>query len=164
MTVSEGRKAWLATEDGLLLEGRSVGAEGQVSGTLTFDTAMVGYLEAVTNPDVQGQILVFAMTHIGNYGANEKDALSESAHASGVVVREMCFKPSNWTSEESFPQYLTRQKVVAIDGIDTRMLTRHIRDKGPLGAVISTHCNDKSTLTALAREATRKATQEEESL
>jgi len=151
MSENTAKKAWLATEDGLFFEGRSVGAPGQAIGELVFTTDMVGYQELITDPYYKDKILTFAMTQVGNYGVNAADSSSDAHTPRGIVVREMCFKPSNWRSEESLPDYLKRQGILAIEGIDTRMLVRHVRDNAALYAVISTECGDKDELIAAAK-------------
>jgi len=155
---ADDRKAWLATEDGLFFEGRSVGAEGQAAGELSFTTDMVGYQELLTDPQNEGKLLTFALTQVGNYGVNSEDVSSDTVTPSGVIVREICFEPSSWRSEESLPNYLKAKGVIAIDNIDTRMIIRHLRKTGPLNAVISTECKDKDTLIAAAQTEIKETT------
>ncbi|MCL2402742.1 MAG: hypothetical protein FWC86_00680 [Coriobacteriia bacterium] len=146
-------RAWLATSTGLILEGRACGAKGTASGELTFNTSMMGYLEIITHPGAQGQVLVFTMPEIGNYGVNSNDISSDTAKPAAVVGRMICDEPSNWSSETSLPKYLADKGIVAIDQIDTRKLTRHVRDNGPVGAVVTTEEMSKEALVDAAKAA-----------
>ncbi len=133
-----GPRAWLALEDGTVFEGRSCGAAGEASGEVVFNTSMSGYQEVFTDPSYAGQIVTMTSPHIGNYGVNGADMESRGVFAKGFIVREMCETPSSWRAEESLPEFLRRHGVVAIEGVDTRRLTRHIREAGAMRAVIST--------------------------
>ena len=113
---------------------------------------MSGYQEVLTDPCYAGQIVTMTMPHIGNYGVNGADMESRGVFARGFVVREMCAEPSNWRSEESLPEFLSRNEIVAIEGIDTRRLTRHIRETGAMRAVISTTDLDADSLVAKAQD------------
>ncbi len=144
-------KAILAMEDGSVFEGRSVGARGESSGELVFNTSMTGYQEILTDPSYAGQIITMTCPHIGNYGVNEDDIESEKPHARGFVMRECCFEPSNWRASSSLPAYLERHGVVAVDGVDTRAITRLLRTKGAMKAVVSTEDADPASLVAKAR-------------
>lgn len=151
--MSDRTRAVLALEDGTVMVGTSCGAEGETTGTLTFDTTSIGYFEVITDPATEGRITLFTYPQIGNYGVARSDAVSDRVHARGVVVREMCFEPSNFRSETSLPELLTEQGVVAIEGVDTRALTRILRTAGPLRAVISTIDADSASLVEKARNA-----------
>lgn len=144
-------KAILATEDGTVLEGRAVGAEGESGGELVFNTSMTGYQEILTDPSYAGQIVTMTCPHIGNYGVNGDDVESGHPHVRGFVMRECCFEPSNWRATASLPEYLRRHNVVAIDGVDTRRITRLLRTKGAMKAVISTTDLNPDSLVAKAR-------------
>jgi carbamoyl-phosphate synthase small subunit len=144
------RTALLALEDGTVFSGIACGAEGEAAGELCFNTSMTGYQEVLTDPSYAGQIVTMTMPHIGNYGVNGADMESRGVFAKGFVVRDMCFEPSNWRSEESLPSFLVTQGVVAIAGIDTRRLTRHLRERGAMRAVISTIETDGHGLVARA--------------
>lgn len=133
-----GPRALLALEDGTVFEGRSCGAQGEAAGEVVFNTSMAGYQEVFTDPSYAGQIVTMTSPHIGNYGVNGADMESRGVFAKGFVVREMCDAPSSWRSEESLPDFLRRNGIVAIEGVDTRRLTRHIREAGAMRAVIST--------------------------
>jgi carbamoyl-phosphate synthase small subunit len=143
-------KALLALEDGTVFEGLSCGAPGEASGEICFNTSMAGYQEVFTDPSYAGQIITMTMPHIGNYGVNGADMESRSIFARGMVVREMTHVPSSWRAEESLPEFLARFGVVAIEGVDTRRLTRHIREAGAMRAVISTVDLDPTSLVAKA--------------
>jgi carbamoyl-phosphate synthase small subunit len=126
----------LVLADGTRFEGVSVGADGVATGEVVFNTAMAGYQEIVTDPSYAGQIVVMTASHIGNYGTNGTDAQSETPRCTGLVVRAMSRRPSNWRSEEGFDAYLRRHGIVAIADVDTRRLTRHVRDHGAQPAAI----------------------------
>ncbi len=145
-------KAILALEDGTVFEGLSCGASGQATGEICFNTSMTGYQEVLTDPSYAGQIVTMTMPHIGNYGVNGADMESRGVFSRGFVVREMTHEPSNWRSEESLPDFLKRSGIVAIEGIDTRSLTRHIRETGAMRSVISTTESDPEVLVRVARE------------
>ncbi|MBS3974851.1 MAG: glutamine-hydrolyzing carbamoyl-phosphate synthase small subunit [Actinobacteria bacterium] len=144
--------AVLALEDGTVYEGRSCGASGEASGEVVFNTSLTGYQEILTDPSYAGQIITMTMPHIGNYGVNGADMESRGVFARGLVVRSMCETPSNWRSEESLPHFLVRHNVVAIEGIDTRSLTKRIREVGAMKAIVSTTDFDPDSLVAKARK------------
>lgn len=144
--MTERIPAALMLEDGTLFRGYSCGIEGEATGELCFNTSMVGYQEVMTDPSYAGQILTMTYPQIGNYGVNAADMQSDGMDLRGVVVREMCYKPSSHLSEESLPDMLQRFGIVAIEGVDTRRLTRHIRDAGAMRAVISTVDLDEVSL------------------
>lgn len=124
------KPAILALADGTLFRGESIGADGQTVGEVVFNTAMTGYQEILTDPSYARQIVTLTYPHIGNVGTNEEDEESAAVHAAGLVIRDLPAIFSNWRSRESLPDYLNRHKVVAIADIDTRMLTRILREKG----------------------------------
>lgn len=111
---------------------------------------MSGYQEVLTDPSYAGQIVTMTMPHIGNYGVNGADMESRGIFAKGFVVREMCHEPSSWRSEQPLPEFLAENGIVAIDGIDTRRLTRHLRERGAMRAVISTTDLSSESLVAKA--------------
>ncbi|MCL2526539.1 MAG: hypothetical protein FWE46_05800 [Coriobacteriia bacterium] len=155
-------KAWLATSTGLVMEGRSCGAEGTASGEITFNTSMSGYQEIMTNPGAAGQVLVFTMPEVGIYGVNALDVTTPGVKAAAVVARAICDLPSNWTCEGSVSDYLKAEGVVAIDGLDTRMLTQHIRDEGVAGthvtAIVTTEDLGEAALVEAAKAVSATAT------
>lgn len=130
--------AILALEDGSLFQGRSFGAVGQSSGEVVFNTSMTGYQEIITDPSYARQIVTFTYPHIGNTGINLEDMESSKVWGAGVVIRDLPLTASNWRMKQSLEAFLTEKKVVAIGEIDTRRLTRRLRDVGPLnGAIVS---------------------------
>ncbi|UTM03761.1 glutamine-hydrolyzing carbamoyl-phosphate synthase small subunit [Alcaligenes sp. NLF5-7] len=122
--------------DGTLFKGVSIGAEGHCVAEIVFNTAMTGYQEILTDPSYSGQIVTLTYPHIGNTGVNPEDSESTKAHAAGLVIRDCPARLSNFRSTQSLPDYLKAQGVVAISGIDTRKLTRILREKGSMGACI----------------------------
>ncbi len=122
--------ALLALEDGTVFHGYSVGTDGQSVGEVVFNTAMTGYQEILTDPSYSRQMVTLTYPHIGNVGANAEDEEDPRVHAAGLIVRDVPRLHSNWRSKESLPAYLNRHGVVAIAGIDTRKLTRILREKG----------------------------------
>ena len=128
--------ALLALEDGSVFHGHAVGATGQTVGEVVFNTAMTGYQEILTDPSYARQLVTLTYPHIGNTGCNAEDAESTAVHAAGLIVRDVPRRASNWRSSESLPDYLRRHGTVAIAGVDTRRLTRILRDKGALGGCI----------------------------
>ena len=129
-------------EDGTTFEGHACGCAGEAFGEIVFNTSMTGYQEILSDPSYAGQIVAMTYPHIGNYGVNEADAQSRGCFCRGLVVRAMCDTPSNFRAEMSLPAYLAARDIVAIEGIDTRKLVRHVREHGAMKAVISTECDD----------------------
>jgi carbamoyl-phosphate synthase small subunit len=138
--------ALLALEDGRTFRGRSWAASGEVCGEIVFNTSMTGYQEVLTDPSYAGQIVCMTYPLIGNYGVNDRDAESSRPWVEGFVVREASRLTSNWRAEESLAEYLSRWNIVAIEGIDTRALVRHIREKGAMRACLSTIDTDEKSL------------------
>jgi len=128
--------ALLALEDGSVFHGYAVGAAGETVGEVVFNTAMTGYQEILTDPSYARQVVTLTYPHIGNTGVNAEDVESNAVHAAGLIVRDVPRRASNWRSSESLPDYLKRHGTVAIAGIDTRRLTRILRDKGALSGCI----------------------------
>ncbi len=145
------RKGVLVLEDGSVFEGTAAGAEGEVFGEVCFNTSLEGYLEIITDPSYAGQVVVLTYPQIGNYGVNLDDVQSDAPALSGLVVRELCHRPSNWRSTMSLPAYLERHGVVCLEGVDTRALVRHIRETGAQRCVISTTRTDINALVASVR-------------
>ncbi|WP_243050910.1 glutamine-hydrolyzing carbamoyl-phosphate synthase small subunit [Dyella sp. RRB7] len=144
--------ALLALEDGSVFHGHAVGATGETVGEVVFNTAMTGYQEILTDPSYSRQIVTLTYPHIGNTGVNVEDAESETVHAAGLIVRDVPRRASNWRSTESLPDYLKRHGIVAIAGIDTRRLTRILRDKGALsGCIVAGETVDAEAALAKAR-------------
>lgn len=145
--------AALVLADGTAFTGWSCGAEGEVSGEVCFNTSMTGYVEVATDPSYAGQIVTMTYPQIGNYGVCPGDAQRDRLALRGMVVHDMCFTPSNWRSKISFPAFLKENGVVAIEGVDTRALVRHIRDHGAQTGVLSTLDTDVESLHAKAQSA-----------
>jgi carbamoyl-phosphate synthase small subunit len=143
-------KAVLVLEDGTVFEGKSFGAEAENFGEVVFNTGMTGYQEILTDPSYYGQIVTMTYPLIGNYGINPDDFESRKSFVRGFVVREFCEIPSNWRSEKSIDQYLKEHNIPAIWGIDTRALTRRLRNYGTMGGVIA--AGDNPDLEALKKE------------
>jgi carbamoyl-phosphate synthase small subunit len=140
------RRATVVLEDGAVFEGWTFAGEGEVAGEVVFTTSMVGYQETVTDPSYRGQILLFTYPLIGNYGVIPGDEESRKVQVTGVLVREYTPHPSNWASKRSLATLLEESGVIGVEGIDTRALTRHLRDKGAMRGVISTIGHDPDTL------------------
>ncbi len=144
--------ALLALADGSVFHGRSIGASGATTGEVVFNTAMTGYQEILTDPSYARQIVTLTHPHIGNVGVNAEDEESAAIHAAGLVIRDLPLKVSNWRSQESLADYLQRHGIVAIADIDTRRLTRILREKGAQnGCIVAGEVDEKAAL-ALARE------------
>lgn len=130
--------AVLALEDGSLFRGRAIGHQGVTSGEVVFNTSMTGYQEILTDPSYARQIVTLTYPHIGNTGTNGEDNESDRVHAAGLVIRDLPRLSSNWRQEQTLEEYLAERLVVAIADIDTRRLTRLLREKGAMnGAIIS---------------------------
>jgi carbamoyl-phosphate synthase small subunit len=135
----QGRsRALVVLEDGTSFSGWTFAGEGEVSGEVVFTTSMVGYQETLTDPSYRGQIVLFTYPLIGNYGVIPGDEESKKIQAAAVLVREYTPHPSNWASERSLAALLEESGTLGVEGIDTRALTRHLRDKGAMRGVIST--------------------------
>ena len=145
------KDAILALEDGTFFKGKACGAAGEVFGEICFNTAVEGYLEVISDPSYAGQIVAMTYPQIGNYGVNLQDAQSERPALRGLVVRDLCRTPSNWRSDMDLATYLERTGIVAIEGIDTRALVRHVRERGAMQAALSTEDLDEESLLAKVR-------------
>lgn len=150
--LTDSKPALLALEDGRAFRGRSWGAEGETCGEMVFNTSMSGYQEVLTDPSYAGQIVCMTYPLIGNYGVTSADSESSRPWVEGFVVREASRVASNWRSEETLDAYLKRWKIVAIEGLDTRALVRHIRDKGAMRACLSTIDMDQASLVKKAQQ------------
>ena len=145
-------KAILTLADGRVFSGWSVGATGEAIGEVVFNTSLMGYQEVLTDPSYRGQIVTMTYPLIGNYGLNAEDVEARRISLAGFVVRENCPTPSNWRSRISLHQYLRHQGIVGIAGIDTRALTRHLREEGAQTGIISTLDLDPKSLARRAAE------------
>jgi carbamoyl-phosphate synthase small subunit len=146
--------AVLALEDGTVFRGISIGAPGTATGEVVFNTAMTGYQEILTDPSYTRQIVTLTYPHIGNTGTNPEDLESGGIHAAGLVIRDLPLLHSNWRATQSLPEFLQRGGVVAIAEIDTRKLTRILREKGAQAGCIAS--GDAATRPQLAVQAARR--------
>ena len=146
------KPAKLALVDGTVFTGTAFGADGEAFGEVCFNTSMTGYQEILTDPSYNGQIVAMTYPQIGNYGVNADDVESGKLAIKGFIVRELCHEPSNYRSTESLSDYLKRNNVVGIEGIDTRALVRKLRVKGAMTGVISTVDLDDASLVAKAQK------------
>jgi len=144
-------KAILALEDGTVFEGEAFGATGEQYGEVVFNTGMMGYQEALTDPSYKGQILTMTYPLIGNYGCNDEDFESGKPHVEGFIVREYSSYYSNWRATKSLDEFLADYGIIGIQGIDTRALTKRLRSHGVMKGVISTDDLDKESLIAKAK-------------
>lgn len=147
------KKALLALADGACFEGRALGYEGDTVGEVVFNTAMTGYQEVLTDPSYKGQIITMTCPHIGNYGTTQEDIESGRIWAEGFVVVEASRLASNWRSKQTIHEYLTQANIVAIEGLDTRALTRHLREHGSQQGVITHGGLDSARAVMKAKEA-----------
>jgi carbamoyl-phosphate synthase small subunit len=143
--------AWLALENGVVMPGRACGAQGEKSGDLVFNTAMTGYHEILTDPSYFGQVVVMTYPLIGNYGVAAEDDESAAAWPEAFVMKEMSSIPSNRRATSSLPDWLAAKGVIAIEGVDTRKLTKLVRESGCLKCVVSTVDSDPASLVAKAK-------------
>jgi carbamoyl-phosphate synthase small subunit len=141
----------LATANGEVFRGVSIAAEGLAIGEAVFNTSMTGYQEILTDPSYASQVVVLTAPHIGNYGTHPDDDQADQIHASALVTRSLSTSASSWRSKEPFAHYLSRRNVVALTEVDTRRLTRHIRDRGAMPVAIGTDV-DESELLAIAAD------------
>ena len=146
------KPAKLALLDGTVYTGTAFGADGEAFGEVCFNTSMTGYQEILTDPSYNGQIVAMTYPQIGNYGVNADDVESGKLAIKGFIVRELCHEPSNYRSTESLGDYLKRNGVVGIEGIDTRALVRKLRVKGAMTGVISSVDLDDASLIAKAQK------------
>jgi carbamoyl-phosphate synthase small subunit len=146
-------KAILALADGTFFVGKALGAIGEVSGEVVFNTSMSGYQEILTDPSYHGEIVTMTYPQIGNCGVNAEDVESQRPQLSGFVVKESCPFPSNFRSQGNLDGYLKQHNIVAIEGIDTRALVRHIRTAGAQTGVLSSCDDDPTRVVEKARQA-----------
>jgi carbamoyl-phosphate synthase small subunit len=146
LPTTDAPDALLVLEDGTAFRGRSIGAPGTVFGEAVFNTGMAGYQEVLTDPSYRGQIVAMTAPHVGNYGMNDADAESPSIQVAGFVVREAARRPSSWRATGDLRTALVDAGVVAIEGVDTRRLTRHLRELGAMRCGLSTEVLDTDAL------------------
>jgi len=145
-------RALLALEDGTWFEGRSFTGPGESGGEVIFNTGMSGYQEILTDPSYRQQLVCMTYPHMGNYGVNLEDIESSRVQVAGFIVKECCRQPSNWRSTASLADYLMEHKVMGLERIDTRALTRHIRIQGAMRAFMTTEETDPQRVVARACE------------
>src|SRR5215468_1799956 len=145
--------AALVLADGTVFWGRGLGATGEAVGEVCFNTSMTGYQEIMTDPSYAGQIICFTFPHIGNVGANAEDIETTTPAARGLVIRADITEPANWRALQPFDIWLKSYGLPGIAGIDTRRLTRHIREKGAPNGVLVNPLGDPATLEARIAEA-----------
>jgi carbamoyl-phosphate synthase small subunit len=143
--------AKLALEDGTVYTGRGFGAAGETFGEVVFNTSMTGYQEVLTDPSYKGQIVAMTYPLIGNYGVNSEDRESQKPQVEGFIVRELTRVPSNFRSSGSLDEYLAANRILGIEGIDTRALVRRLRVRGAMMGVLSTQDLDDASLVHKAR-------------
>lgn len=143
------RMGFLVLEDGTIFEGVYLGAPGRALGEVVFNTGMTGYQEILTDPSYYGQIVVMTFPLVGNYGTNEVDIESEIPRVKGFIVQEACKRPNNWKSRWTLEEYLCKNNVVAMEGIDTRALTRKIRENGTMNGLITPYPPTNEDITQL---------------
>lgn len=141
-------RAILALADGTIFEGSSIGADTETHGEVVFNTSMTGYQEVLTDPSYKGQIVTMTYPHIGNYGINSEDIESVKPHVSGFIVKELSRYTSNWRSQKTLDSYLKENNIAGIEGIDTRALTKRLREKGSQMGIISIKDTDPQSLIA----------------
>lgn len=140
------KDAILYLEDGTTFHGVALSTGGETAGEIVFNTAMTGYQEVLTDPSYAGQIVVMTYPLIGNYGVNNEDVESKKIHLKGFIVKEFCRWHSNYRANQSLIDYLNGNKIIAMEGVDTRALTRHLRLKGAMKAIISTEDKNLKSL------------------
>ena len=153
MPLSDAIPALLVLADGSTYRGWSFGATGTAIGEIVFNTGMTGYQEVLTDPSYCGQIVIFTYPELGNTGINSEDEESTQPHVKGAIARNICYKPSNWRSTQSLPNYLQQHQIPGIFGIDTRALTRKIRTLGAMNGGISTTILDETELLEMVQAA-----------
>jgi len=144
-------KALIALEDGTIFEGKSCGIEGEKEGEIVFNTSMTGYQEIMTDPSYKGQIVTMTCPLIGNYGINSEDVESNSPKVEGFIIRELSKITSNYRATDSLANYFRKHNIVAVEEVDTRALTRHIRARGAMKGIISTTDLDRASLIEKAK-------------
>jgi carbamoyl-phosphate synthase small subunit len=144
-------KAFVALEDGTVFEGKGFGLEGEKEGEIVFNTSMTGYQEIMTDPSYKGQIVTMTYPLIGNYGINDNDVESDSPKVEGFIAREFSRITSNWRATGDLEDYFRRHNIIAVEEIDTRALTRHLRVRGVMRGIISTVDHDRDSLVKKAK-------------
>lgn len=153
MATNKTKPALLVLADGSYYRGWSFGAKGTTVGEVVFNTGMTGYQEVLTDPSYCGQIVIFTYPELGNTGVNGEDEESDAPQVQGAIARNVTFRPSNWRSAQSLPDYLDEHKIPGIYGLDTRSLTRKIRSAGAMNGAISTETLDPEALLSRVSQA-----------
>ena len=151
--TQKSKIAKLVLANGTVLEGKSFGYLGETIGEICFNTGMTGYQEILTDPSYCGQLVTMTQPHIGNYGVNHEDVESSQVQVSGFIIKQESIITSNYRSLQGIGDYLKENKIVGIQGIDTRMLTRIIRNEGAMNAIISTEDTNKQSLLKKVKQA-----------
>src|SRR5690242_21876659 len=154
---ADRRVAKLALEDGTVFTGQHFGATGTSEGEVVFNTSMTGYQEILTDPSYKGQIVTMTYPLIGNYGINRQDVESRQPHVAGFIIKELAPLHSNYRADLSLDEYLKQNNIVAIEGIDTRALTRKLRISGAMRGILSSEITDDAQLVDRARHAAQMA-------
>jgi len=150
-SMKNTQKAILALEDRTVFEGWSFGFPGEKTGEVVFNTSMTGYQEILTDPSYKGQIVIMTYPLIGNYGVNEEDIESRGPKVEGFIIRENCSVFSNWRGDKCLSEYLIQHRIMGVEGMDTRALTKHIRLGGAMKAILSTEDLDRDRLVEKAK-------------
>ena len=149
----KGHPAKLALEDGTVYTGTAFGADGTRAAEVVFNTSMAGYQEILTDPSYAGQMVTMTYPQIGNYGINAEDVESDKVYVEGLIVRELAGRVSNFRAQQSLEEYLAAEGIIGLQGIDTRALTKKLRQKGVMNGVLSSEILDDVQLAQMAREA-----------
>ena len=147
-TIKRGSKAVLLLQDGTLFSGRAFGAGGEACAEVVFNTSLSGYQEVLSDPSYAGQMVLMTYPHIGNYGTNAEDQESRQCFLSAFIVKEYCDYPSSWRNQTDLAEYMAQDGIIGLEGVDTRALTRHIREAGAMPGIISTEDFDPESLKA----------------
>ena len=154
---SDAKPALLVLADGTTYHGWSFGAKGTAVGEVVFNTGMTGYQEVLTDPSYSGQIITFTYPELGNTGVNPEDEESSTVQAKAVIARNITYRPSNWRSTQSLPEYLQEKNIPGIYGLDTRSLTRKLREYGAINGGVSTEILDPERLLGIVKQAPNMA-------
>jgi carbamoyl-phosphate synthase small subunit len=149
--MENAQKAILALEDGSIFEGRSFGFSGEKAGEVVFNTSMTGYQEILTDPSYKGQIVIMTYPLIGNYGVNEEDVESQGPKVEGFIIKENSARFSSWRGAQRLSDYLIQHRIMGVEGMDTRAITKHIRSLGAMKAILSTEDLDPKRLVEKAK-------------
>lgn len=152
MSSTSSASAILILEDGNIFYGKAFGKAGTTTGEICFNTGMTGYQEVFTDPSYYGQVVIMNNVHVGNYGVKKEDVESDSVKVKGVIGRNLEEKYSRYQADDSLQEYFEKQNIIAVDGIDTRMLVAHVRHQGAMNCIISSDETDIKKLQKLLKE------------